>query len=375
MLGRCRNTLFFLSPNISLGFSPLGSVAKLVASGIREVPPMFRVKSKIQQGYCTTNACDDDDDDEESTIPVIDFAGFHLTERRPLILQQIRRASEDWGFFQIINHGVAPALLNDILHTHKEFFEMPLEEQMKYYSKDTNAPFKFSVIPLLPPHLIQPWKDGLTVIYSKGMDTTNWPTKPTTFIDVTLQYNEAVNVLKRELLAALSESLGLQSSFIDDLCGEFQKSNSNYYPPCPEPQYAFGARPHSDPTTITLLLQDHVGGLEVRDKHGEWMQVKPIPHAFVINLGDQLEIISNGRYKSVEHRVTVNSNTVRISFATFIYPSKTTKVGPPLELVNLEEGEPYKDFIYGDYLAEFVAFGIKGKRFIDHVKTTGLHYN
>ncbi len=80
---------------------PLGSVAKLVASGIQEVPPMFRVKSKIQQGYCTTNACNDDDDDEESTIPVIDFAGFHLTERRPLILQQIRRASEDWGFFQV----------------------------------------------------------------------------------------------------------------------------------------------------------------------------------------------------------------------------------------------------------------------------------
>jgi isopenicillin N synthase-like dioxygenase len=83
---------------------------------------------------------------------------------------------------QIINHGVPPALLNDILHTHKEFFEMPLEEQMKYYSKDTNAPFKFSVVPLLPPHLIQPWKDGLTVIYSKGMDTTYWPTKPTTFM-------------------------------------------------------------------------------------------------------------------------------------------------------------------------------------------------
>jgi hypothetical protein len=79
---------------------PLGSVAKLVASGIQEVPPMFRVKSKIQQGYCTTNTCDDDAE-EESTIPVIDFAGFHGTERRPLILQQIRRASEDWGFFQV----------------------------------------------------------------------------------------------------------------------------------------------------------------------------------------------------------------------------------------------------------------------------------
>jgi isopenicillin N synthase-like dioxygenase len=109
--------------------------------------------------------------------------------------------------------------------------------------------------------------------------------------------NEAGNALKRELLGALSESLGLQSSFLDDLCGEFQKSNSNYYPPCPEPQYAFGARPHSDPTTITLLLQDHVGGLEVRDKHGEWMQVKPIPHAFVINLGDQLEVRVNNHHE------------------------------------------------------------------------------
>jgi hypothetical protein len=83
---------------------PLGSVAKLVALGIQQVPPMFRVKSKIQQGYCTTNACNDDDDDDaedESTIPVIDFTGFHGTERRPLILQQIRRASKEWGFFQV----------------------------------------------------------------------------------------------------------------------------------------------------------------------------------------------------------------------------------------------------------------------------------
>ncbi len=104
---------------------PLGSVAKLVASGIQEVPPMFRVKSKIQQGYCTTNACDDDDD-EESTIPVIDFTGFHLTERRPLILQQIRRASKDWGFFQVeffrpwtyLHHGNATiiAFLREIAY-------------------------------------------------------------------------------------------------------------------------------------------------------------------------------------------------------------------------------------------------------------------
>ncbi len=89
---------------------------------------------------------------------------------------------------------------------------------------------------------------------------------------------------------ALSESLGLPTSLLDDVCGEGQNTNMIYYPPCPEPSNALGVKPHSDPNTITILTQDEVGGLEVRENHGEWIQVKPTPYAFIVNVGDQLEV-------------------------------------------------------------------------------------
>jgi isopenicillin N synthase-like dioxygenase len=95
-------------------------------------------------------------------------------------------------------------------------------------------------------------------------------------------------------MQALSEGLGLQSNELDDVFGPVQRTYTNFYPKCPEADRVFGARPHSDPNSITILLQDDVGGLEVRDlKYREWVQVKTIPHAFVINMGDQMEVLSH----------------------------------------------------------------------------------
>ncbi len=106
-----------------------------------------------------------------------------------------------------------------------------------------------------------------------------------------MAYNNAMIHLKRELLNALSESLGLSPSFIDDVAGEGEQFFvCNFYPPCPEPKVVIGASPHSDFGTITMLLQDDVGGLEILDKHNNWIQVKPLRHALVINAGDQLEV-------------------------------------------------------------------------------------
>ncbi|XP_024541844.1 gibberellin 3-beta-dioxygenase 3 [Selaginella moellendorffii] len=73
-------------------------------------------------------------------------------------------------------------------------------------------------------------------------------------------------------------------------------------PPCPEPDLVLGSSPHSDGVGITLLLQDEVEGLQIR-KNGEWKPVNSMPDAFVVNIGDILEVMSNGIYKSVEHRV------------------------------------------------------------------------
>jgi feruloyl-CoA 6-hydroxylase len=92
-----------------------------------------------------------------------------------------------------------------------------------------------------------------------------------------------------------------------------------YYPACPEPELVSGVSPHSDITSITVLLQDDIGGLYVRDKDSDgWINVPPVNGALVVNIGDVLQIMSNECYKSIEHRVVANRNKTRISMPIFV---------------------------------------------------------
>ncbi|XWS10260.1 hypothetical protein CRYUN_Cryun39dG0060200 [Craigia yunnanensis] len=92
--------------------------------------------------------------------------------------------------------------------------------------------------------------------------------------------------------------------------------NMNFYPICPNPELTVGVRRHSDMGTLTILLQDGIGGFYVKvpedvdmKKKGEWVEIPPVPGALVINIGDMFQILSNGRYKSAEHRIRT-TNTI-----------------------------------------------------------------
>jgi isopenicillin N synthase-like dioxygenase len=334
-----------------------GSVMQL--AGGQTVPDVFKINAKIEE--CRTVAAGG------RAIPVVDLSGLH-GENRAELVEQMRAASEEWGFFQIVNHSVPGEYMDEILKVHTEFFEMPMEEKMKYYSDDVRAPFKYGVGQVATSYHEQAWKDHLTLLYQENMDTTNWPKVPARFIEITEAYNHAVNKLKSELMQALSEGLGLQSNELDDVFGPVQRTYTNFYPKCPEADRVFGARPHSDPNSITILLQDDVGGLEVRDlKYREWVQVKTIPHAFVINMGDQMEVFTNGKYRSISHRVRVNPDKNRISIASFISPKPRTVVEPSPLLVG-EEGPLYKGDNFRDYLLGFYANDINEKLYIESIK-------
>ncbi|KAL9262005.1 Feruloyl CoA ortho-hydroxylase F6H1-3-like protein [Drosera capensis] len=105
-----------------------------------------------------------------------------------------------------------------------------------------------------------------------------------------------------------------------------KRINLNYYLKCPTPELTVGVGRHSDVSTFTILHQDNVGELYVRDLDGEsWIHVHG---AIVINVGDVLQIMSNGRYKSIEHRVAANGTHDRISIPLFINPNPSNMIGP-----------------------------------------------
>lgn len=128
----------------------------------------------------------------------------------------------------------------------------------------------------------------------------------------------------------------------------------NHYPQCPDPSLTLGCADHIDPNLITILLQGNIPGLQVF-KDGEWASVNPIPDAFVVNLGHQLEIISNGKLRSVEHQAVTNASEARTTAAFFIEPRKDCHVKPAPTLVKVDNPPLYKDVEYGQLLKTFKA--------------------
>jgi len=133
----------------------------------------------------------------------------------------------------------------------------------------------------------------------------------------------------------------------------------NYYPKCPNPELTFGSPAHSDPNVLTLLLQDEVPGLQVLN-NGHWIAVNSIPNSFVINIGDQLQVLSNGRYRSVLHRAVVSSSKSRISIPTFYCPSPDAVIAPAPASIDDEHPALFRRFTYDEYYQNFLNKKLQG---------------
>ncbi|RZC61482.1 hypothetical protein C5167_023255 [Papaver somniferum] len=183
-----------------------------------------------------------------------------------------------------------------------------------------------------------------------------------------LEWDEQAHRLGETLMGLLSEGLGLEKDRLKEMsCLDARLMVAHYYPYCPEPERTVGIKSHSDPGVLTVLLQDQIGGLQL--KHGEdWIDVKPCSGALVINIGD-LQMISNDEYKSVEHRVVANSfREPRVSTAVFFNPSKREdNYGPLPELVSADKPAVYKQFTLPEFMRQFFSKELDGK-VIDYFK-------
>ncbi|CDP19679.1 unnamed protein product [Coffea canephora] len=126
--------------------------------------------------------------------------------------------------------------------------------------------------------------------------------------------------LSLKITELLGTSLGVKAKhFREFFAGNDSIMRLNYYPACQKPDLTLGTGSHTDPTSLTILHQDHVGGFEVY-VNGKWHSVPLDPEAFVVNIGDTFMALSNGIYKSCLHRAIVNPRTPRKSIAFFMCP-------------------------------------------------------
>ncbi|KAK4741760.1 hypothetical protein SAY87_025348 [Trapa incisa] len=284
-------------------------------------------------------------------VPVIDLG---LADRATIV-REIADACASYGFFQVTNHGVSEEAVERMLSVAAEFFSMPVEEKLKLYSDDPSKTMRLSTSFNVKKEMVHNWRDFLRLhCYPLDKYVPEWPSNPPSFKEIVSNYCKEVRELGYRLEELISESLGLDKGHIRTVLGEQgQHMAVNFYPACPEPELTYGLPGHTDPNALTILLQDlQVAGLQVL-KDGKWIAVNPISGAFVINIGDQLQALSNGMYKSVWHRAVVNSDKERISIASFLCPADEALISPPESLIGEGARAVYRNFTYAEYYNKF----------------------
>ncbi|XP_047063378.1 2-oxoglutarate-dependent dioxygenase 19-like [Lolium rigidum] len=277
----------------------------------------------------------------EDRIPVVDLDVLVNGDaaQRSEAIRHLGRACEEWGFFMVINHGVPGSLQGATMDACKEMFGLPAEENAEYMNPTLMAPVSLGTS-LNSAY----WRNYVKFFTHPDF---HCPEKPANLRGNVTEYATRTRGLMLALTAAISESMGLADGRIAEALNLedcFQLVVWNQYPPAgPE----VGLPPHTDHGLLALLFQTGVDGLQVQ-KNGRWILAKPIPNSYFVIAGDQLEIVSNGRYKAALHRAMVHGEQARMSSVCLLGPCLDTVVQPIPELAL--QGVEFRGVKYRDYI-------------------------
>ncbi|CAI9097705.1 OLC1v1034177C1 [Oldenlandia corymbosa var. corymbosa] len=252
-------------------------VKGLVDAGVTKVPPMFI--GRPEKSYPTST---------EYEFPIIDLKGIgEDPAKRKQVVEKVRDASGTWGFFQVVNHEIPDDVLEEMLNGVRRFFEQDTQVKKQWYSRDhTKRMFWNSNFDLYSAPATN-WRD--TVVFSLLPELPSPEDLPSVCREIVMGYSKAMENLGYTLFELLSEALGLRSDYLkDEDCVKGLTILGHYYPACPQPELTLGASKHEDNDFITVVLQDHTGGLQVLYQD-HWVDVPPTPGALVVNIGDLLQ--------------------------------------------------------------------------------------
>ncbi|XP_021910056.1 1-aminocyclopropane-1-carboxylate oxidase homolog 4-like [Carica papaya] len=339
-------------------------VKGLVDSGLSTIPRFFIHPPHVLSGLKPNPTAIRP---QSNPIPTVDLSNIDSPTTQSTVVDQLKRACGEFGFFQIVNHGVPVDLLDRMIAAVKDFHEQPTEAKESFYSRSGKAVQFFSNVDLFHSKAAS-WRDTLQM--RLGPELPNLEEVPEMIRRAIVEWNQEIKRLGEVLMELLCEGLGVNPGRLKEMTFlDGRVMVGHYYPYCPQPDLTVGITSHTDPGVLTVLLQSQVGGLQIKHD-GEWLDVKPIPGALVINVGDIFQIMSNEEYKSVEHRVLANSlDEPRVSIAVFFNPTARENLyGPFPELISPEKPAIYRQFQYIDYLTRFFTKELDGKSLTNFYK-------
>lgn len=283
-------------------------------------------------------------------IPTVDFSD---PDEKNLV-RRVVEASKEWGFFQALNHGIPADVIRRLQEVGTEFFRLPQEEK-EFYAKPADAKSieGYGTKLQKDQNGKKSWADHLfhKIWPPSRINYQFWPQNPPTYREANEEYAKHVREVADKVFRSLSIGLGMEAHILKEAVGGEELEymmKINYYPKCPRPDLALGVPPHTDLSSLTILVPNEVPGLQVlKDNH--WIDAKYIPNALIIHIGDQIEIASNGYYKSVLHRTTVDKEKARMSWPVFLEPPPECMVGPIPQLLNDQNPPKYKSKMFKDY--------------------------
>ncbi|XP_065878985.1 oxoglutarate-dependent flavonoid 7-O-demethylase 1-like [Euphorbia lathyris] len=334
------------------------SVQELIKTPILSIPDQYVVQSDHHHQDSLINI-------PAATIPTIDFNLLLSNQTSKMELQKLHSSCKEWGIFQLVNHGVKLEKVKDEIGG---FYNLPLEEKMKYKIREGEVE-GYGTVARSQGKL--DWGDRFYMITNpiSRRKPHLLPQLPPSLRNNLESYISELQELSKKLLGFIAEGLKMDEKEMEEMFEDgMQSMRMTYYPPCPKPELVVGITPHSDATGITILNQiNGVDGLQVK-KDGVWLPVSFLPHSLVVNVGDILEILSNGVYHSIEHKARVNSEKERISIAFFVNPRFEAEVGPASSLTNPQNPPVYRRIGMENYVKDFFTRKLKGKSYLEYMK-------
>jgi len=274
-----------------------------------------------------------------SRVPVIDISALvqHTSEQQK-VADAIGEACRTNGFFYIIGHGVSEPLQHQLEKQSQAFFTQevarkneikmalagkawrgyfPVGDELTSGKPDIKEGLYFGIE--LPPD--DPRVKAELPLHGANLFPKDMPE----FRQTVLDYMDAMTRLGHTLMRGIALSLGLEASFFSDhYTGDpltlFRIFNYPYHPQQEQEEQLWGVGEHTDYGVLTILKQDDAGGLQVKSQ-SNWIDAPPIPHSFVCNIGDMLDRLTKGLYRSTPHRVLNTSKRDRLSFPFFFDPN------------------------------------------------------